>query len=174
MQERQYMCLDHVREFNRNWNFFAGMNDAEIAAWIDSNLTGHRPTWAMGANAWAENRTPRERRSGLNGFHPGRSRPRGPQAHEEARRDDIFGLFGEDRPRQPAAAETAPRWTRLQRAALEKLQLEETATLNEIRQRYKELVKRFHPDLNGGDRSAEDRLAQVIKAYQILRPVGRR
>jgi len=56
--------------------------------------------------------------------------------------------------------------------ALSVLNLEEGASLHEIKLRYKELVKRFHPDANGGDRGAEERLKQVIKAYSVLRAAG--
>ena len=52
------------------------------------------------------------------------------------------------------------------------LHLAHGATLIEIKARYKELVKRFHPDANGGDRGAEERLKQVIKAYGVLRASG--
>jgi DnaJ-class molecular chaperone len=55
---------------------------------------------------------------------------------------------------------------------LDVLGLGETATLQEVKSRYKELVKRFHPDANGGDRGAEERLKQVIKAYAVLRASG--
>ena len=56
--------------------------------------------------------------------------------------------------------------------AFDQLQLPHNATLIEIKARYKELVKRFHPDANGGDRGAEERLKQVIKAYGVLRASG--
>ena len=62
--------------------------------------------------------------------------------------------------------------TRLQIQALDTLRLPHGATLIEIKARYKELVKRFHPDANGGDRGAEERLKQVIKAYGVLRASG--
>ena len=61
------------------------------------------------------------------------------------------------------------RLTGVQLQALSVMNLEETASLQEIKARYKELVKRFHPDANGGDRGAEERLKQVIKAYGVLR-----
>src|SRR6202012_762518 len=62
--------------------------------------------------------------------------------------------------------------TRLQSVAFDQMQLPHNATLIEIKARYKELVKRFHPDANGGDRGAEERLKQVIKAYGVLRASG--
>jgi len=55
---------------------------------------------------------------------------------------------------------------------LEVLDLDATATLHQIKARYKELVKRFHPDANGGDRGAEERLKKVIQAYGVLRASG--
>jgi len=60
----------------------------------------------------------------------------------------------------------------MQLDALAVLNLEETATLHDIKARYKELVKRFHPDANGGDRGTEERLRQVIRAYGHLRATG--
>jgi DnaJ-class molecular chaperone len=56
--------------------------------------------------------------------------------------------------------------------ALDALGLEEAATLSQVKARYKELVKRFHPDTNGGDRGKEERLKQVIRAYGHLRASG--
>jgi curved DNA-binding protein CbpA len=56
--------------------------------------------------------------------------------------------------------------------SLETLNLETTATLQDVKARFKELVKRYHPDANGGDRGAEERLGQVIKAYGQLRSSG--
>ena len=56
--------------------------------------------------------------------------------------------------------------------ALEELALDENADSRTIRLRYAELIKRFHPDSNGGDRSAEAKLNKVIKAYQVLKTAG--
>ena len=55
---------------------------------------------------------------------------------------------------------------------MEALGLDETAALNDIKARYKELVKRFHPDANGGNRAAEDQLRKVIQAYDYLKKSG--
>ncbi len=60
----------------------------------------------------------------------------------------------------------------LERRSLDALGLDETATGPEIKQRYKELVKRHHPDANGGDRSTEDRLRSIIEAYNTLKASG--
>jgi DnaJ-class molecular chaperone len=59
-----------------------------------------------------------------------------------------------------------------ERRALDALGLESGATAAEIKLRFKMLVKRHHPDSNGGDRSTEDRLREIIQAYKYLKSVG--
>ena len=60
----------------------------------------------------------------------------------------------------------------LEAKSLETLGLAANAKSDAIKARYKELVKQHHPDANGGDRSSEDRLAEVIQAYKLLRQAG--
>ena len=60
----------------------------------------------------------------------------------------------------------------LERKALDALSLNEGATRSEIKARFKELVKRHHPDANGGDRGAEDKLREIIQAYNYLKQAG--
>ena len=74
--------------------------------------------------------------------------------------------------RQTAAEPEARRLKILERRALETLDLPESATAAEIKARYKTLVKRLHPDANGGDRSSEDKLRGIIQAYNTLRSAG--
>jgi DnaJ-class molecular chaperone len=87
---------------------------------------------------------------------------------------DFDNAFGASKaPKEPNTPRRPERQiTRVQQTAFDTLNLEPSATLNEIKARYKELVKRFHPDANGGDRGAEERLKQVIKAYGVLRASG--
>ena len=146
LDEHLWFCLEHAREHNENWDYFSGMTDAEIEAFRVGAVTGHRPTWPLGR------RGARER---------GQS---GPEYY-----GDAHGVFDDvaEKPRAPQRT-----LTKLQIQALELLDLDAGATLHEIKARYKELVKRFHPDANGGDRGAEERLKQVIKAYGILRAAG--
>jgi hypothetical protein len=143
-------CLNHVREYNQSYNFFAGMNDAAVMAYQKDAITGHRPTWKMG--------------TGKGGVRPDLNR--------FDRRTDPFGLFGEGmRAEQKARAETRP-VRNAERKALDTLGLEAGATAPEVKSRFKELVKRHHPDANGGDRSTEDRLVEIIQAYNYLKSVG--
>ena len=83
---------------------------------------------------------------------------------------DSHAMFAEDD--DGAVRRPERQLTRLQIMAMDTMQLAHNATLIEIKARYKELVKRFHPDANGGDRGAEERLKQVIKAYGVLRASG--
>ena len=47
-------CIDHVREYNSSYNYFDGMNDAQVAEFQKDAVTGHRPTWKMGVNSWGQ------------------------------------------------------------------------------------------------------------------------
>ena len=157
----RWFCRAHAHEYNRAWNFFEDMSDEEIAEYQAATITGNRPTWAMGANARAK----AGRGGPPAGFVPGKPKPQ-----DWTGREDAFGRFdimGKGQRRaEPARRRHIPR---LQGQALETLHLDEGASVEDVKQRYKELVKRFHPDANGGDRGAEDRLRQVINAYRTLR-----
>lgn len=150
MQLNEYIwfCLEHARAHNEKWDYFSGMSDAEIQAFQNEAVIGHRPTWPLGKRA----AHPRD------GHAPHRVR----DIHE------VFGATTEDPPARPVER----RLTRPQAIALELLNLDASATLHQIKARYKELVKRFHPDANGGDRGAEERLKKVIQAYGVLRASG--
>jgi hypothetical protein len=160
--EGQYhrYCLDHVREYNKSYNYFAGLPDEEVVWHQKSDAIGHRPTWFVGVNSWARKRGAR------NGRSPGG------YAHRFAAYDP-FGLFGEGAPggKTPGSAPTRP-LKRLERKALRQLNLDDNASKTDIKARFKELVKRLHPDHNNGDRTSEDKLREVIQAYNYLRQAG--
>jgi DnaJ-domain-containing protein 1 len=79
--------------------------------------------------------------------------------------DAISGRFSSVRDR----AGTPSRFSKPERRALSVLGLAEDTDLHSLRQRYSALVRRYHPDKNGGDRSHEGKLGEVIEAYQLLR-----
>ena len=56
--EGQYFrfCVNHVKAYNKSYNYFDGMADNDIGAWIKASQTGHRPTWKLGDSSWAENK----------------------------------------------------------------------------------------------------------------------
>lgn len=148
-------CLAHVREYNNTYNYFSGMSDSEVAAFQKSAITGHRPTWAMGARAAGADPGERLRASGTFGH------------------GDPFGLFPEAGAERPAADDPARKPVgKLARKALADLHLEPGATKPEIKAQFKLLVKRHHPDANGGDTGSEDRLREIIQAYNYLKQAG--
>ena len=140
-------CIDHVREYNATYNYFSGMTDAAIAKYQKEAIIGHRPTWSMGTS-----------RSG--------------NGHRENGQDtssDPIGNFRARFDRKAAAAPLKPRYGLVATKALVTLGLDETADAAMIKSRYKDWVKRLHPDANNGDRSNEDRLRQIIQAYRHLK-----
>lgn len=164
LREFQWFCLAHVRQYNQSWNYFEGLSEADQARFLDDIVTGHRPTWSMGVNA--QGRFAEER---ARSFRPGIDRPLN-RANPWA--DDLYDLLGRGFPEGSAPNRRRRPASRLQREALSALGLDDAASLNDVKARYKELVKRFHPDANGGDRGAEESLRRVIKAYQTLKTTG--
>ena len=155
-------CLDHVREYNNSYNFFAGMSEDAIAKYQKEAVTGHRPTWKMGS---------------IGGIGGGRRHA--PAGSGEFRSfgatEDPFALFGDRDPSSSGDARAAPEGRTIlnaQRRALDVLGLEGAAKRADIRARFKVLVKRHHPDANGGDRACEARLREIIQAYNYLKSAG--
>lgn len=151
--EYWHFCVEHAADYNRRWDYFSGMSDDDLTNWQKQEETGHRPTWTF--------------RSGrLDRYSAATRRFRNGQA------SDPFGMFGANDGASPQPAAPRRRISRLQVMALEAMSLDENATAADIRTRYAELVKRWHPDSNGGDRSAETNLQRVLKAYQTLKAGG--
>ena len=150
LREGQYFCfcLEHVREYNASYNYFRGMSDDDVAKYQREAVVGHRPTWNMGVNRAGKG----HREDGVE-----------PEGFV-----DPMGMF-RDRTRGPAQEPRRPRYGLAAMKALTTLGLDETADAETIKARYKELVKRLHPDANGGDRSSEDRLREIIQAYKFLK-----
>jgi hypothetical protein len=162
-KEYWHFCLNHVREYNQGYNFFQGMAPDAVARYQKDALTGHRPTWKMGANGTKDNSKagqpdldgaidPFAMFNEMNGMGMGRGRARKPQ--------------------QPIKEETRKIFN-AERKALQVMGLGPSATLEDVKAQYKALVKQHHPDANGGDRSTEDRLIEIIKAYNYLKTVVR-
>ncbi|MSP81909.1 MAG: J domain-containing protein [Alphaproteobacteria bacterium] len=143
LRDYLHFCLDHVRAYNSGWNFFAGMSGDEIDAFRHEDITGHRPTWRIG--------------------------PQPDIAYLRRKSCDPFGFMGGgpgggERPAQRPSAD--------ERNALETMGFEAPVPPAELKARFKALVKRFHPDANGGDERAGERLRLIIHAYRLL--VGRK
>ena len=152
-----WFCLDHVRAYNKSYNYFSGMNDGDIQSYQKDSTVGHRPTWRMGADARADEVPP----------------PTGKTKTGWTGKDnDPFRLFpGGFRGQE---SDTKPRRIvrNMERKSLRTLGLDEKASAQNVKDRYKQLVKLHHPDANGGDRSLEDKLRDIIQAYNYLKSVG--
>jgi DnaJ domain len=155
-----HYCLEHVRAYNKSYNYFAGMSDEDVASYQKASVTGHRPTWSSGVNAWAATGM-RSAAQGHMGFKA------------DFTTTDPFDLFAQGRGGR-AEEDGKPRRTlrNAERKCLTALDLNEDAQAPEIKARFKALVKLHHPDINGGDKQSEDRLREVIQAYNHLKQAG--
>lgn len=148
-----WFCQAHAAEYNKSWNFFAGMSEEAIAQAQAERITGERPTWSFKAS---------------NRSREAAARNKGPEGW-----NDPFSLFGFAKAPQTEARRPDGRVLgKLERGALADLDLPETAEGPQIRARYTELVKKCHPDSNGGDRGAEHKLQRVLKAWKTLKKAG--
>jgi DnaJ-domain-containing protein 1 len=152
LDEFHWFCLDHVREYNLKWNFFESHSDADLERQFAADRVWGRPTRPFGE---------------------------GGQPHAEGRAwqrfgfDDPMELLGDKGTLNPGAERGAPRIRRqlppTERRALEILEAQDTQTKTEIRRQYKALVKDLHPDMNGGRRDDEARLAEVVWAWEQIK-----
>lgn len=143
-----WFCKDHVREYNLKWNFFHGVTEQEFLDQVQNDRVWDRPTKPFGKRseeqrAWA--------RLGI---------------------DDPHQVLGDNATRNAGRTNPAAGTRRLpptERRACEILDVRDTATKAEVRKAYKALVKVLHPDMNGGDRSQEEQLSEVVWAWDQIK-----
>ena len=150
------LCLDHVREYNRDYNFFQGLDDAAVSSFQKDAEPAIAPRGGLARIPGPAARSVRKAPPG--GFR------------RHAAHDDPFELFSDTPGRRPSQAARPVR--NAERKALHSLGLDEAATSDQVKSRYKTLVKRLHPDANGGSRDNEDKLKEVIQAYDYLCTCG--
>jgi hypothetical protein len=153
LREGEYFCfcLEHVREYNASYNYFNGMSPEAVALYQRDAVVGHRPTWSMGGA-----------RADKGG---------GTRRDDPPRPGDRAGMYRHDARRYSCEEPQRKRYGIAALQALGQLGLDDSADADTIRARYKDLVKRLHPDANGGDRSNEAKLREIIRAYHYLRTV---
>jgi len=151
LNEYYWFCLEHVRAYNLNWDYYRGMSPGEIERHVRNDTVWQRPTWPLGSD---------------------RNKGKGKPQFDDVEIEDPFDIFGEgpapgSRPRGdgPRARDVAPE----EKEALAILDLPPDVTLEDLKARYKSLVKKHHPDANGGDRAAEERVKAINGAYSILK-----
>lgn len=140
LHDYYWFCLDHIRDYNKAWDYYAGLEPEEIEEAIRRDTTWQRPTWRLGTNGAAT------------------------RVKFGFRIDDPFGLFEEDS-NDTARPATPPR---PEAEAMAVMGLEPPLTQAQLRTRYRELVKQHHPDINGGAIEAEERFKQISQAYALL------
>lgn len=153
---RYWFCLEHVRQYNLGWDFFRGMSPEEVEQYQREDVIGHRPTWTFGT----------------------KSAEHGGEEPQVWVKDDLgiladVGIVLNAGRRHRAEPVFEPR----EREALLELDFD-LQTLKpplrwaDIKAQYKVMVKRYHPDANGGDREAEERLKTINQAYAYLETRG--
>ncbi len=147
----RWFCLDHVREYNRAWNFFEGWTRRDIEHFQRADVTGHRPTWPVyGKKPLHEEMDDLE--SVFHNF-----------SHEwfgEGKRQNNGEKNGKDKKRNSAAMDI--------KRACNTLDLKPGFNRAELRSRYMKLAKTHHPDLNGGSKESEELLKSINQAYTYL------
>lgn len=141
LNKYRWFCLDHVRAYNKSWDYFTGMHASQIEDFMKDAMLGHRPTWKINQHLSEEKL-------------------------EEALHDMLYGRRRGYRERQRKQAE-AMRIPEEERKALAVLNLEGEVSLQEIKKQYKLLVKKHHPDVNRKEQ-AEEQFKRITEAYQDL------
>ena len=144
-----WFCLGHARAYNKGWNYYAGMTDAEVEADVREDTVWRRPSWPLGGSRDGKGRfrfTPEEMMEHLGAFGPEWAKDGGFQAP----------------PGRNSKLGTKQAW------AVAVFGLSGPVIVDAVKGRYKELVKQHHPDTNGGDRAAEEKIKEINEAYQII------
>lgn len=142
LDQYRWFCLEHVREYNKNWDYFAGLDASAIEQHIRADTTWRRPVWPLGGR-----------------------RSSGPRFHDPLDLRNEAGLDERPQPKMDGSEQLTP----AERNAMGVLELSWPTTLADVKSRYKELVKIHHPDANGGAREAEEKLKEINAAYSTLR-----
>lgn len=142
LRDYWWFCLEHVRAYNASWDYYRGMTPGQIEAHLRADTAWGRPSWPLGRI--------------------------GGTIDEALLHDPLDLLAGRlPRRRAPGAEEEGTPAELVEPLSL--LGLPWPTTLEAVKARYKELAKRLHPDANGGDRDAEERLKTINLAYATLR-----
>ncbi len=148
-----WFCLDHVREYNLQWDYYKGLKDIEIESMRRRDTVWDRPSWPFGSKAQYKK------------FRASFDR-------KWAEFSQNFGIFEEDNQNSSysSSTSTSPGTMDYQTVrALNTLGLTPPMDFESIKRHYKGLVKKFHPDLHGGDKDAEERFKSINEAFQTVK-----
>lgn len=147
-----WFCLDHVREYNANWDFFKGMSRAEIEHHMYKTVVWDRPTWRSTKAGMNEERTKQK-------------------IYEHFTSEGVFGDFGAEDAAAPEQ-EAHINISSIPHPTIEALAVMDLAPpiqWEEVKTRYKTLAKKYHPDTNKGNKLAEEQFKKIALAYTILK-----
>jgi len=145
LDEYFWFCKDHVRQYNLKWNFFHGVSEDELKEQIDRDRVWERETKPFNKNEEA-------------------------RAWQRLGIDDPHQVLGDKATRNPGKSITGTRkLPPTERKAIEILEAKDHWTKAEVRKQYKALIKVLHPDMNGGDRSHEEQLQEVVWAWDQIK-----
>ncbi|MEX0859422.1 MAG: DnaJ domain-containing protein [Cucumibacter sp.] len=154
-------CLEHVRQYNKDYDYFASMNPEEVEEHILANGTSWSARLDLDSGARRRPEAPR----------PGGWRPREWSGRLFSDPFNVFARYARAQARNPFR-ERERRLHEADRHAIEMLGLDGRPDGAQIKSAYKSMVKKHHPDANGGDKGAEERLRNIIAAYTHLKAKG--
>ena len=138
----KWLCLDHIKEFNHSWDYFKGMSDQEVCVFLKSDMTWHKPTQSF-------------------------SSP-----------DNFFNILWKNTLNEGGdilsngyrkKIKTKINFSDKDRGAFKIIELEIGTKWDTIQNQFKKLVKKYHPDMNAGNKKFEEKLKIVTLAYTQLK-----
>jgi len=138
----KWLCENHIKLFNNNWNYFEGMSQNEIENFLKSDVTWHRPTQSFGSSDNFFNILWNNALS------------------------DKFKIFKQE---NNGNTYNIKKLSENDREAFIIMGLEYSADWPTIQKKFKTLVKKFHPDKNAGSKQFEDKLIKITLAYSHLK-----
>ena len=138
----KWLCAEHIKLFNKSWNYFEGMTQEEIEVFLKSDITWHRPTQKFGSSDNFFNILWNNALSDKFNFYK----------KEEA----VFNLKNK-------------RFSEKDKDAFKIMELELSSDWKTVQKKFKTLVKKFHPDMNSGNKKYEDKLKTITLAYSHLK-----
>ena len=138
----RWLCDEHIKLFNKNWDYFDGMGQNEIENFLKSDLTWHRPTQKFGSSDNFFNILWNNALS------------------------DKFNLFNENKIFNSL---NGKHLNEKDKDAFKIMGLEFNTDWPSVQKKFKTLVKRFHPDKNSGNKQFEDKLKKITLAYSHLK-----
>ena len=146
LNEYYYFCIDHIKEYNKSWDFYKGLSVNQIESSMRDDIIWNRPSWPLKGS-------PHRIMEQINNFFT-----------------DEDGFFNNDQQSYSYFKNKIidENLSFDENNALNTLNLQLPLTLDKIKKNYKKLVKIFHPDVNGNNKKAEEKFKEINKSYKII------